>query len=105
MSYARPQRHRADSNKDALVAIFRQLHGVWIPYASKPFDGWAWHRAFGGACYLPVEIKDPEREGLKYEYTPRQKKLMAELKIIGATWLTWRTEIDVFDCVKARRAA
>lgn len=114
MSYSRPQMHRSDGNKDALVKVFEQLGGYWIPYASKPFDGWAWHPMWvirkpyycplmGG--YAPVELKDPKKEGWADEYTPRQKKIMTEMRERGASWLVWRTEDDVFKSINSRRAA
>lgn len=117
MSHARPQRHRPDSNQSRLVKLFEDLGGVWVPYAGKPFDGWAWHPKWSnylrrdivpdvpGCGYMPVEIKRAERKGHANEYTPRQKKVMAALKLAGATWFTWRGEGDVYMCVGAERAA
>lgn len=102
MSYSRPQRHRVDANQPALVKLFLSLGGYWVPYASKPFDGWARHARFG---YMPVELKIKERAGHANEYTPRQKKLMQAMQNAGAPWLTWRTEDDVYAAVGARRAA
>lgn len=84
------------------MKLFESLGGLWVPYASKPFDGWAWHPKFG---YLPVEIKRKEREGHADEYTPRQLKLMKEMRLLGARWLVWRSDEDVYECVRARRAA
>lgn len=69
-----------------------QLGGQWVPYANKPFDGWAYHARFG---YMPVEIKEGYREGLKNEYTPRQRKVMERMKLLGMPWLTWRSQMDV----------
>jgi hypothetical protein len=91
-----PQRHRRDGNQSPLVKVFTQLGGQWVPYANKPFDGWAYHARFG---YLPVEIKLEEREGHASEYTPRQKKLLQKMKDAGLPWLIWRTDEDVRRCV------
>jgi hypothetical protein len=102
MSFSRPQRHRIDGNQSRLVKTFEDLGGFWVPYASKPFDGWARHSRFG---YMPVELKLKSREGHANEYTPRQKKLMGEMRDAGAPWLTWRTEDDVYEAVGARRSA
>lgn len=103
MSYARPQRHRSDSNQSPLVGLFEQLGGLWVPYANKPFDGWGWHPKWD--AYMPVEIKDPKREGSAGEYTDRQRKVMEKLRKAGAQWLTWRTETDVLEAVGARKTA
>lgn len=102
MSYARSQMHRADNNRNALVELFQRLNGYWVPYANKPFDGWALHARFG---YMPVELKDPKKEGWKDEYTPRQKKLMKQMTDAGAKWLVWRTEDDVYRAIGAQRTA
>lgn len=99
MSYKRPQRHRRDGNQSALVGVFEQLGGQWVPYANKPFDGWAYHARFG---YLPVEIKLEEREGHANEYTPRQQKLLHRMKAAGLPWLVWRTQADVVSSINRR---
>lgn len=102
MSYKIPQRHRPDGNQDELIKLFISLGGLWIPYANKPFDGWAYHARFG---YMPVEIKKPERKNHANRYTDRQKKLMDILKIKEAPWLEWEVDDDVYRCIGARRAA
>lgn len=93
MSYARPQIHRTDKNHRELVAAWEAMGGLWVPYANKPFDGWAWHRRWGS--YWPVEIKDPKREGHANEYTERQRRVMKKLRDAGAVWIVWRTVEDV----------
>jgi hypothetical protein len=102
MSYARPQRHRKDENQPELVKLFESLGGYWVPYANKPFDGWARHARFG---YMPVELKLATRDGHANEYTPRQKKLMQEMEAHGAPWLVWRTPEDIYQAIGVRRAA
>lgn len=105
MSYSRPQIHRRDGNQSPLVDLFIKLGGLWIPYANKPFDGWAYHAHFG---YMPVELKNPNgrrRAGAHDEYTPRQRKVIALLNLRQAPWLTWRSEGDVYKCCGARRTA
>lgn len=97
MSYSRPQRHRPDSNQSDLVDLFESVGGKWVPYANKPFDGWAYHAAFG---YMPVEIKKPEREGHANEYTERQRKVMTRMRLLGMPWLVWRNDEDVQACVQ-----
>jgi hypothetical protein len=103
MSFSRPQRHRPDNNQSSLVTMFEELGGLWIPYASKPFDGWGWHAKWAG--YMPIEIKDPKKEGHADEYTPRQRKVMQQLKEAGARWLTWRSQADVLISIGARKSA
>lgn len=102
MSYARPQKHRRDGNQSPLVKLFVSLGGLWMPYANKPFDGWAYHAHFG---YLPVEIKKPEREHHADQYTDRQTKVIRLLELRQAPWLIWRTDEDVYRCCGARRTA
>lgn len=91
VSYKRPQIHRIDSNHHDLVDEWERLGGVWLKH--PPFDGWIWHPRWDEYC--PVEIKDPKREGHKDEYTKAQKKVMSELKAIGAKWIVWREIEDV----------
>lgn len=105
MGYSHSQKHRVDSNAADLVKLFLKLGGLWVPYASKPFDGWAWHAKWEGAGYVPVEIKNPNQKGHADEYTPRQVKVMNVLRVAGATWLTWRTDEDVYACLGASKAA
>lgn len=102
MSYARPQMHRKDGNESPLVELFVKLGGLWLPYANKPFDGWAYHNHFG---YLPVEIKLPERKNRANRYTRRQKKVIELLAIKQAPRLEWETEEDVYQSCGARRTA
>lgn len=91
MSYKRPQIHRIDSNHHELVGEWERLKGEF--FKAPPFDGWIWHPSWD--WYLPVEIKDPAREGTKNEYTKAQKKAMAEMQAVGAPWVVWRTKVDV----------
>lgn len=99
MSYKRPQRHRPDGNQSSLVDLFVKLGGHWMPYANKPFDGWAYHEHFG---HMPVEIKDPKREGHANEYTERQVRLMLKMRERGIPWLVWRTDEDVLRSIGKR---
>lgn len=104
MSYKFSQRHRPDNNQKALVKLFVSVGGEWVSRANKPFDGWGWHRGFGGTNYLPIEIKNPDKEGHKDEYTQPQLKQMAKMRILGMKWLVWRTEQDVLNSVNVRIA-
>lgn len=91
MSFRRPQIHRIDNNHHELVDEWKRLGGIWLK--CPPFDGWIWYRTWD--AYWPVEIKRPEREGHKNEYTKAQLKVMSELKAAGAQWFVWRTVDDV----------
>ena len=83
--YANPR----DANEQALLRIAERLGAAW--YEAGPLDGWI---VFRGA-WFPVEIKLPEREGLKHEYTPVQKRFFAWCEIRRAKWFVWRDEADV----------
>lgn len=92
-------RHRRDNNHHDLIALAEQMGAFHRP--DGPFDGWIHWR---GAWNL-VEIKNPDCEGHKYEYTPDQIKLMAKLRERGISWWTWRTPDDVFKALGARQTA
>ena len=44
---------------------------------------------------MPVEVKDPKREGQADEYTPLQLRFFSWCRLVGAKWLIWRTSEDV----------
>lgn len=92
-------RHRRDNNHHQLVELAEQMGAFHGP--DGPFDGWIFWR---GAWSL-LEIKNPDCEGHKGEYTPDQIKLMAKLRERNIRWWTWRTERDVFESLNARRSA
>lgn len=92
-------RHRRDNNHHDLVKLAEQLGAGWLP--DGPFDGWTNWR---GVWHL-TEIKNPDCEGHKDEYTPDQIKLMAWLKERGIKWWVWRTPRDVFEHLGARQTA
>lgn len=91
---------RRDENEPALVQTARAL-GVQMEQFG-PLDWWAYWPRQG---WVPVEIKRPEREGRKGEYTPAQILFFSRCKQRGSRYLTWRTEKDVLDFVGARRSA
>lgn len=80
---------RRDANEKPLVTFARDLGAFWL--YSGPFDGWLWHRG----KWLLVEVKNPNQEGHKDEYTPDQIRMMMNLKERGIVWHVWRTESDV----------
>ncbi len=95
--------HRADP-RDAveapLLLVAERLGGAW--HRGPPLDGWV-HTARHG--WRPVEIKDPSREGLKHEHTPAQLRFYAWCRCRNATWLVWRTELDVIRDLGAKVTA
>jgi hypothetical protein len=54
---------------------------------------------------MPVEIKMPEREGLKHEYTPAQQRFLRFCEDRRAAHWIWRTEDDVIASLSGRRSA
>lgn len=79
--------HRKDGNHDELLAVAKRC-GATV-FKHPPLDVWVWVAKW--QMWMPVEIKRPEREGRKDEYTSAQQRFMA----MGVRWWTWRTEEDV----------
>ena len=92
---------RRDSNEPGLLKLVAPLNGLWIPSGEITFDGILWNRR----CWNLVEIKRPEREGRKNEFTDEQVRLMAKLKERGAPLEVIRTEDDMLALMGARRSA
>lgn len=95
----RTRHNKRDANELPLIEHARRFGAQWR--MGPPLDGWILWR--GG--WLPVEIKLPEREGHKREYTPAQQRFFTFCREYGGRWLTWRTEADVERDLGARRAA
>lgn len=89
---------RRDANEFALLELARTLGAQWRQ--GPPLDGWIIWRGF----WLPVEIKIPEREGTKNEYTPLQKQFFSFARDYGGKWLTWRISDDVIRDLGGRRS-
>lgn len=96
MSHRHNQR---DGNEDELLAVAARLGAHWLE--APPLDGWIWCRG----QWLPVEIKQPAREGLAHEYTPLQRRFLSWCKLRGARWLVWHSADDVIRDLGGRRAA
>lgn len=99
-----PRRHRhadthRDGNENPLIALAEQLGGRFRP--GPPLDGWLWARGY----WLPVEIKQPEREGTAREYTPLQKQFFSWCTLYNAPWHVWRDDKDVLRTMGARVSA
>lgn len=88
-----------DANEPALLKIAAQLGARWIQ--GPPFDGWMLWRGM----WVPTEIKDPEREGEKYEYTPAQQRFRRFCIEHNAPHFIWRTDDDVIASLSGRRSA
>lgn len=95
----RPRYNPRDANEPALVKHAKQLGAHWLE--AGPLDGWCFHQG----RWMPVEIKLPEREGLKNEYTPAQKRFFTWAQWYNAPHWVWRGEADVEFCLNARRSA
>jgi hypothetical protein len=90
--------NRRDDNEAALVAVAEKLGAFWVE--SPPLDGWLYHARTG---WVPVEIKQPHREGYASEFTKAQKRFFAWCIANKARWLVWRTEEDVLRDLNARK--
>jgi hypothetical protein len=90
---------RRDSNEASLLACVEPLGGFWLP--TGPFDGWLWNRR---AWHL-VEIKRPDKEGWRSEFTDEQLRLLIRLKERHVPYHVLRTEADVLTLMGAVRAA
>jgi len=88
-----------DSNESPLIQLARTL-GAYCE-RSPPFDWWVGYRG----VWTVVEIKKSDVEGRAHEYTPKQRRLMAEYHQRGLPFWVWRTEADVMRDLKARRTA
>jgi hypothetical protein len=89
-----PQRYshnHRDVVERPLVKLAERLGGVWLE--GPPFDGWIWYPRL--AKYMPVEVKDPSKEGWSSEYTPGQKRTIALLDRNHMPRWVWRTQEDV----------
>lgn len=94
------QRHAAsrDANDGEIVALIEQLGGHFV--RSPPLEGWIWVPRFG-KWIGPAEIKVPEVEGFKHEYTPQQLRFIRWCQDRGAPYHTLRTRDDVFKLMGA----
>jgi hypothetical protein len=103
----RPRYNPRDGNEPALVKTIEALSGFWVQ--GPPFDGWMWGRGACATCgahgWRLSEVKQPEREGAKHEFTKDQLKLIIRLNERQIPWYPLRTEDDVFRLLGARRTA
>lgn len=90
---------RRDANESGILSVIDPLGGYWLQHG--PFDGWLWTRRSWELC----EVKVPEREGHKDEFTEEQQKLIIRLNERRLPWHTLRTPDDVLKLLNARQTA
>jgi hypothetical protein len=88
-----------DANEESLLQVAQAMGGRW--HEGPPLDGWILWRGL----WLPVEIKMPEREGHKDEYTPAQRRFLRFCENHRGPHLIWRTVDDVIQSLNGRRSA
>lgn len=89
-----PQRYshdHRDNNEDPLIALAEQVGACMRK--GPPLDWWAWVPR--RAMWVPVEVKDPKREGHADEFTPQQVQFRAWCDRNHAPHWVWRTDADV----------
>lgn len=96
----RTRYNKRDRVEAPLLNVASRLGILWEE--GGPLDGWAYHPRKG---WVPVEVKDPSREGRANEYEPSQLAFFSRCKQRGSPWLVWRTEQDVLDFAGAKRVA
>jgi hypothetical protein len=82
---------RRDDNEQSLLQVVRRVGGYWVK--APPLDGWVWSPRIQE--WTPAEIKRPDKEGHKDEFTPAQKKLLEEFSDRRIRHFIWRTPSDV----------
>ena len=90
---------RRDNNESTILSSVDALHGLWIP--GGPLDGWLWDRRAWHLC----EVKRPDKEGHKHEFTDDQLKLIIRLKERSIPFHVLRTDADVLALMGARQTA
>ena len=91
---------RRDNVELELIRFARQL-GAWLVQTDWPCDWILWWRGH----WELVEIKDPEKEGHKDEFTPAQWEFRKEAQERGARLVIWRRDADVLATLNATRGA
>lgn len=97
---ARRYAARRDNNDATLAKLARDLGATLIQ--APPLDYWC---GFRERWLAVVEIKRPDKEGWKNEYTPDQIKTLILLKERGLPVWTWRVENDVLKSLGAIQTA
>lgn len=90
---------RRDNNESTILTCVEPLNGFWLP--TGPLDGFLWNRSTWNLC----EVKRPDKEGWKDEFTKEQKKLIIKLNERRVPFHILRTEADVLKLMGARQTA
>jgi hypothetical protein len=90
---------RRDSNESALLTAVEPLGGFWLP--TGPLDGWLWNRSAWHLC----EVKRPDKEGWRSEFTEEQQRLILRLNERHVPFHVLRTQADVLGLLGARQCA
>lgn len=90
---------RRDNNEPDLLSVVEPLGGFWLP--SGPLDGWLWDRRSWHLC----EVKRPDKEGWKDEFTDDQKRLIIRLNERRVGFHVLRTPDDMLKLLNARQTA
>jgi hypothetical protein len=88
---------RRDANEADLISLARMLGAHCVK--SPPLDYWVCHRN----AWHVVEIKRPEREGRKTEYTDAQARFFTQCRMYGSPWNVWRTQEDVLEFIRGKQ--
>lgn len=88
-----------DRNEEELLKVAEAMGAHW--HQGPPLDGWIIWRGL----WTPVEIKMPEREGHKDEYTAAQQRFLRFCETYHGPRLIWRTVEDVIKSLDGRRTA
>ena len=99
MGFKRKQVTRRDENEPELLKLAKQIGALVV--MEGPLDCWIFFRG----AWTPCEIKIPEREGRKHEFTDKQVEFHIRCKERCARYWTWRTPDDVMFSLGARITA
>jgi hypothetical protein len=88
-------------NNDPELRTFAERMGWRLWQLKEPCDYIGLRRG----VWFAIEIKNPDCEGHKDEFTYDEKKFIAEVSAVGGRILLWRTKDDVIRDSQARISA
>lgn len=91
---------RRDNNEPEVIKFAGNI-GWKFWKLSQPCDWLGLRRG----QWFTVEVKNPNQEGHADEYTPAQRKFMADVAACGGRVLVWRSKEDVMRDSGARVSA